>query len=182
MLSPPTTSDPEHYSRLVILQPSGRVFVFRAGPMKGVVMYRRAVSTALVAMLAMLGVLAPLGVSPAAAQDEIVLTVSVEDAIVNPRTGVATLSGTLACSEPATVYFYGGLTQGEFSHADMYTEVYCPGPEGTTFSSALYPYQGRLHPGWADLYLELFARGYVCDVECTSGHLILDTTVRLTVN
>jgi hypothetical protein len=152
--------------------------------MKGVTMYRRALRTALVAMLAMLGVLAPLGVSPAAAQDEIVLTVSIEDAIVNPRTGVATLSGTVTCSEPATVYFYGGLTQwvGRFrrASADTYIEAYCTGPEGTTFRSALYPYQGKLTPGPADLYLELFARGEVCDLECTSGHLVLETTLRLT--
>ena len=52
-----------HYSRLVILQPYGRVFVLRADPMRGIVMYRSAVRTALFAMLVMLGVLAPLGVS-----------------------------------------------------------------------------------------------------------------------
>jgi hypothetical protein len=136
-------------------------------------------------MLVVLGLLT-LGVAPAAAQEALTVQVTFDQTTVDPRTGQVTLSGTVTCSEPARVEILGDLRQEVgriFTVRSFFGTgfVYCPGPEGTTFSRTVTSIEGRFAPGPASLMLFIF--GCVLDplgvgcIKTFEGRL--DTTIRL---
>jgi hypothetical protein len=137
----------------------------------------------LATMLVMLGLLT-LGVTPAVAQQELTVDVTIDQATVDPRTGEVTLSGTVTCSEPALVDIFGELRQqvGRIFTVRGFFGVFveCPGPEGTTFSVTVIADQGRFTPGRARLIAFIF--GCVPDPELGCVRTFfeeLDTTIRL---
>jgi hypothetical protein len=120
----------------------------------------------LATMLMMLGLLT-LGVTPVAAQEELTVDVTFDQATVDPRTGEVTLSGTITCSEPAVVDVFGELRQqvGRIFTVRGFFGVFveCPGPEGTTFTVTFTADQGRFAPGAARLIVTVL--GCVPDPE-----------------
>jgi hypothetical protein len=134
----------------------------------------------LVIMLSMFGLVA-LTATPSLAQDELVLTVSVDQATLNPRTGVVTITGTVTCSEPAIVSISGTVTQTAGSEFTGYsfTRLECPGPEGTTFMLTSLASVGRFRLGPAHLHLYVEGCVLVSGVCAKQAILQTDTTVRL---
>jgi hypothetical protein len=133
-----------------------------------------------VVLLSMLGLVA-LTAAPGFAQDELVLTVSVDQATLNPRTGLATVTGTVTCSEPAIIRIGGTLTQTAGSEFTGYsfTRLTCPGPEGTAFSLLSLASVGQFRPGPAHLHLFVEGCVLVSGVCAKQAILQTDTTIRL---
>jgi hypothetical protein len=104
------------------------------------------------------------GVAPASAQEEFVtFHVTVDQATVDPRTGLVTLSGTITCSVEAEINVVGELHRDigpddVFGYSSGLNFVYCPGPGGTTFTLTVAAEQGRFVPGPATLvvYVDAF--------------------------
>jgi hypothetical protein len=126
-----------------------------------------------------------LGVASAAAQDGLTVEVTFDQTTIDPRTGEATLSGTITCSEPASVDVNGALQQviGRIATARsffVFSPVECPGPEGTSFTVTLTADQGRFAPGPARITAEVFGCVFVPEVGCTELFFEeLDRTIRL---
>lgn len=92
------------------------------------------------------------------------------------QAGQATVTGTVTCSEEATVTLFASLHQavGRFA-IDGFGEAFdvtC-GPTPTEFSITLFG-NGAFRGGWADLFLEAFAQS-----EDNDGSAVLETRVRL---
>jgi hypothetical protein len=139
---------------------------------------QRLVARLLVVLLSMLGLVA-LTATPSSAQDELLLTVSVDQATVDPTTGLVTISGTVTCSEPSIVTIAGTITQQDTTGYFM-TRLTCPGPEGATFTAGSLAFDGRFHPGPA--HLSLYVAGCVLGPELTcvrQATLQTETTLRL---
>jgi hypothetical protein len=134
----------------------------------------------LVIMLSMFGLVA-LTAAPSLAQDELVLTVSVDQATLNPRTGVVRMTGTVTCSEPAIVSISGTVTQTAGSEFTGYsfTRLECPGPEGTAFTLTSLASVGRFRLGPAHLHLYVEGCVLVSGVCAKQAILQTDTTIRL---
>jgi hypothetical protein len=138
----------------------------------------------LATMLVVLGLLT-LGVAPAAAQDEpLTVELTFDQATIDPRTGEVTLSGTVTCSEPASVNVVVYLRQeaGPTLTAEILFQrgEGCPGPEGSTFSWTIEFAAGRFHPGPA--LVSAFVRA--CVLEAPIGCVKFfqggfDMTIRL---
>jgi hypothetical protein len=100
----------------------------------------------LATMLVTLG-LFTVGVTPAVAQEERTVQVTIDQATVDPRTGEVTLTGTAACSGAGSAFvfaeIYGQLRQdveGAFTVWGFFYELValCP-PEGAAFSVTSAP-------------------------------------------
>ena len=141
---------------------------------------RRLIVRLLVIMLSIFE-LVTLTAAPSAAQDELVLTVSVDQATLNPTTGVVTITGTVTCSEPAIVSISGTVTQTAGSEFTGYsfTRLECPGPEGTTFTLTSLASDGQFRPRRAHLHLYVEGCVLVSGVCAKQAILQTDTTIRL---
>jgi len=134
-------------------------------------------------LLIMLSAFALVGLAaaPSSAQDELVLTVSVDQVTWNPTTGLVRITGTVTCSEPAIVSISGTVTQASGSEFTGYsfTRLTCPGPEGTSFMLNSLAFEGQFRPGPADLHLYLEGCVLVETVCEKQAILQTDTTIRL---
>jgi hypothetical protein len=116
----------------------------------------------LAAILVMLGLLT-VGVTPAVAQEEPTVEVTVDQATIDPRTGEVTLTLTVTCSgfeEFRFAEIYGQLRQRPVDHPLSVSAPFLQGgaplrapcrPEGATFSVTFTALQGTFRPGPAHL-------------------------------
>src|SRR5215216_3229510 len=150
----------------------------------------RNVLRVLATMLVMLGLLT-LGVTPAVAQEEPTVEVTIDQATIDPQTGEVTLTGTVTCSgfeEFVFAEIYGQLLQRPvYPHprtvwAPFY-ELVAPCPaEGATFNVTFTAVQGTLRPGPAHLTAGIVACVPIyptsfCEARASAQ---LDTTIQLT--
>ena len=128
-------------------------------------MRKRALRIMLLTALATLGLLGPLGATPALAQEPLSVDVSVQAATVDPRTGDVTISATVTCSDWSYVSIGSELRQDlgrlQTIRGSYYWSVWCAGPEGTQFTLTPRAYEGRFGAGNARLLL--WASAYQCD-------------------
>lgn len=141
---------------------------------------RRLVLRLLVAMLATFGMVV-LTAASSSAQDQLVLTVSVTDATVDPTTGLATIYFTVTCSEDAIINgVTSSLSQRDVTSGLAFIRGWSCSPSEpavlTTFTSS-----GQLRPGPATLHLYVAACAYDYELQtCTSqATLQTETAVRL---
>jgi hypothetical protein len=157
----------------------------------------RNVLRVLATMLVMLGLLT-LGVTPAVAQEEPTVEVTIDQATIDLQTGEVTLTGTMTgtatCSDsgseyPVFVEIYGQLRQRPvYPHPHTvlgyFYEVVapCPGPEGATFSVTFSASYGRFRPGSAHLSADIIGCAPIYPTSFCEGRFYerLDTTIQLT--
>ena len=141
---------------------------------------QRLIVRLLVIVLSGLALVGP-AAAPSSAQDELVLTVSVDQVSWNPTTGLVRITGTVTCSEPAIVSISGTVTQASGSEFTGYsfTRLECPGPEGTTFTLSSLAIEGQFRPGPAHLHLYLEGCVLVSSLCEKQAILQTDTTIRL---
>jgi hypothetical protein len=127
--------------------------------------------------------LALLGFNVAAteAQEELSAAISFGQSTANPRTGDATLSGTVTCSEPAFVNVAGELRQVvsrfHIIRSSVAFFVDCPGPQGTSYSVTVVAQEAKWAPGSARFIGNLTA---CADPDCIRSFFAqLDETFRL---
>jgi hypothetical protein len=116
-------------------------------------MYRAAVRL-FVTMLMALATLA-FNAAPTPAQQEFTAGITFDQTTFDPKTGAATITGRLTCSEPTMLDVFAELRQlvgrvatirGAFS---LFVE--CPGPEGIDYRVTVQPDTGKFSGGRARL-------------------------------
>jgi hypothetical protein len=112
----------------------------------------RRLPAAVLVALGMLGI----NVASAPAQEQLTATVTVDSGTVDPETGIATISGTVTCSEPVFVEVSGELSQSSVNGFGA-APVECPGSQGTSYSFTVEPVSGVFRGGPARLNGGFFA-------------------------
>jgi hypothetical protein len=144
---------------------------------------RRTGMNLLVAIFTALG-LVGISASPSLAQDALTAVVTIDGGTVAPRTGQATISGTVTCSEPVDFVFDANVVQNVgrvfIIRGYISQQGICPGPDGVSFTAPVVSDSAGFRPGLVNVDVA----GYACavgDISCERGfvNLRLQTTVRL---
>jgi hypothetical protein len=153
----------------------------------------RNVLRVLATMLVMLGLLT-LGVTPAVAQQEPTVEVTIDQATIDPRTGEVTLTLTVTCSgfeEFRFALISGELRQRPVDHPVSVwapfrqgrepVQAPCP-PEGFTYTVTFSAVQGTFRPGPAHLTVVVAACVPIFPTRACGSPVVerLDTTIILT--
>jgi probable HAF family extracellular repeat protein len=95
---------------------------------------------------------------------------------VDPRTGIVTIGGTVACNRGSYVFVSGQLTEAVAHRAVLYGSffiaVFCESPT-TTWSTTVSSSNGRFGPGPAEATVSAFACDLSCDSDQTSASVLL---------